>query len=343
MCHRPAPCSAEGIVSRSMALCVATAATRPGRRRPFAAPRSRPSTRRAGPGPRPRPRGTRTPRGRRGPRHQVPVAAGPGRSRRTSCRRRPPPPGTSGRARLSRSRARTGRAPPLPESRTLEEAVERVDDRVPPVAANRRSRGGTSTTYATSRPSASERKDPERTSAEAGRARSPRGWPRGRRAGSHRGHLTRRARCALHLREHRVERAGGEPPGERVLLRDVEGAEEAQAAPRSWTAPWPKARPRGAVRPVSRSIARKPSIAMRPSTRTARTPGSSAHSRDEVLAAARELLRRRFVRGGRAAADRRDVAVAQGEPVVAGRPTPAGSRSPPGAGPRTGSPRSGRR
>ena len=66
-------------------------------------------------------------------------------------------------------------------------------------------------------------------------------------------------------RSTRVEGARGEPAGERVLLRRVVRAEEAERRRRGRGAtPWPKARPAGQARPVSRSMARKPSMAMLP-------------------------------------------------------------------------------
>ena len=317
--------AARALVGRGdRARAASRCASRPRRRAPAArtrraGPRSRPSTRRGAPAPLARgPRGRWTRRGRRGPSSPGPRSGRPGRSRRTSSRRPPPPPGTPAPRPLSRSRARIGCEPaPLPEAGPLEEAVERVDDRVRPArGSSRRRAAGPRRT----RPRARGR--PRRTCRGAPRPRRARRRARGgRRRGGRQaissGHLTRGARWRFTLARTASKRRGVRRPVKVFCWETWKEQKSRTPPPRSWATPWPKARPRGTSRPVSRSIARKPSIAMRPRTRTARTLAQEGPLAGEVLAAARDLLGRRLVGGRRAAGDGGDVAVAEPQAVVA--------------------------
>jgi len=111
-----------------------------------------------------------------------------------------------------------------------------------------------------------------------------------------------------------VEGPRREAAGEGVLLGDVERAEQADAAAEVVDRAMAEGEASGRSRPVSRSIARKPSIAMRPRASTARRSSRSAHSRRGTRGTGRPPPGSACWRGC-AARDRRDVTVAQREAV----------------------------
>ena len=175
---------------------------------------------------------------------------------------------------------------------------------------------------------------------------------RRRRARDHRGDLRRRRARSRWIKltrphEHRVEHAGREPAGERVLLARVERADDGDAAARRLRA---RARTAAAApaarRPGARPRAASPRSPRSRTRRARRSPApacSSCSSRTRYGMHASRSCGRRLVRRRRAADGRGDVGVVQ----LAGRrrrgPTRPGSRSRCGAATRRGSRPTGRR